>query len=42
MIDTTIMVKDCQNRVKQIFSIDELEKKLNGLTKYDGYLMVKM
>ena len=26
VIDTKIMVKDCQNRIKQIFSIDELEK----------------
>ena len=26
VIDTKIMVKDCQNRIKQIFSIDEMEK----------------
>ena len=26
VIDMKIMVKDCQNRIKQVFSIDELEK----------------
>ena len=26
VMDMKIMVKDCQNRIKQIFSIDELEK----------------